>query len=192
MRDEEFIRGPVPMTKREIRLASVDRLELAQARLLIDVGAGTGSVGIEAASRYPQLRVMAVERNPDALALIRANSAKFALDERMDIVAGDAPLPLAVSADAVFIGGSGGNLAAIFGWAGELLVPGGRLVINLILQENLGEALGALRQAPFVRADCVQMQVASLAPLGSGHFFKPNNPAFIISCLKENTHDRAL
>ncbi|HEY0208180.1 decarboxylating cobalt-precorrin-6B (C(15))-methyltransferase [Acerihabitans sp.] len=191
MRDDEFIRGPVPMTKREIRLVSVDRLELARARLLIDVGAGTGSVGIEAACRYPRLRVMALERNPDALALIRDNCARFSLD-RVEIVAGEAPLPLAVNADAVFIGGSGGNLSAIIRWAGELLLPGGRLVINLILQENLSEALGALRQAPFVRADCIQMQVAGLTGLGSGHFFKPNNPAFIISCLKENTHDRAL
>lgn len=191
MRDEEFIRGPVPMTKREIRLASVERLELSRARLLIDVGAGTGSVGIEAACRYPQLRVVAVERSPDALALIRRNCDKFALD-RVDIVAGEAPLPLDVRADAVFIGGSGGNLDSIIRWAGELLAPGGRLVINLILQENLSEALRCLGLPPFGRVDCIQMQVSCLTGLGSGHFFKPNNPAFIISCLKENTHDRAL
>ncbi|NDL63183.1 decarboxylating cobalt-precorrin-6B (C(15))-methyltransferase [Acerihabitans arboris] len=191
MKDEDFIRGPVPMTKREVRLVALDRLELADARLLVDVGAGTGSVGIEAARRYPGLKVVAVERHPDALALIRQNCDRFALD-RVEIIAGHAPLPLAVRADAIFIGGSGGNLEAIIGWAADLLVPGGRLVINLILQENLGEALRCLDPARFGRVGCIQMQVSALTELGGGHFFKPNNPAFIISCLKENTHDRAL
>ncbi|WP_413738872.1 decarboxylating cobalt-precorrin-6B (C(15))-methyltransferase [Sodalis sp. RH21] len=191
MRDEEFIRGPVPMTKREVRLISLERLELAQAGVLIDVGAGTGSVGIEAACRYPHLRVVAIERNPEALALIRQNCDRFNLT-RVDILAGEAPLPVAVRADAVFIGGSGGNLQQIIRWAGALLLPGGRLVINLILLENLNEALRCLAMGGFGAADCIQMQVSALTGLGSGHFFKPNNPAFIISCHKENTNDRAL
>ncbi len=191
MRDEEFIRGPVPMTKREVRLVALERLELSQARLLVDVGAGTGSVAIEAACRYPRLRVAAVERNPDALALIRQNCARFDLT-RVDVVAGEAPLPMPEQADAIFIGGSGGNLAEIIHWTGSLLLPGGRLVINLILLENLNEALRCLAQGGFSGVDCIQLQIATLTVLGSGHYFKPNNPAFIISCRKENTDDRAL
>lgn len=191
MKDDDFVRGPVPMTKREIRLASVDRLELGQARLLVDVGAGTGSVGIEAACRYPRLRVVAVERNPAALDLIRQNGDALA-PGRVDIVAGEAPLPLDLKADAVFIGGSGGNLAAIIHWAHGLLTPGGRLVINLILQESLNEALQCLNKEHFQRVECVQLQLSTLTELGNGHFFKPNNPAFILSCLKENPHDSVL
>lgn len=181
MRDDEFIRGPVPMTKREVRLVALERLELASARVLVDVGAGTGSVAIEAARRFPGLRVVAVERHAAALALIRQNCDRFALN-RVEIIAGEAPLPLAQRADAVFIGGSGGNLAAIIEWAGTLLVPGGRLVINLILIENLNDALRCLGAAGFSGVDCIQLQVSTLTGLGTGHYFKPNNPAFIISC----------
>lgn len=191
MKDEEFIRGPVPMTKREVRLIALDRLELAGAQLLIDVGAGTGSVAIEAVCRFPGLKVVAVERNAEALTLISQNCLKFKLTD-VDIVPGEAPLPLAVCADAVFVGGSGGNLSRIIPWAAELLTPGGRLVINLILLENLNEALECLNIEGFSRPECIQIQISALAQLGSGHFFKPNNPAFIISCQKEKTHDRTL
>lgn len=191
MKDEEFIRGPVPMTKREVRLIALDRLELAKARLLIDVGAGTGSVTIEAACRFPELKVVAVERDAEALRLIGQNCRKFNL-AGVDVVSGEAPLPLAVLADAIFIGGSGGNLSRIIPWAAGLLAPGGRLVINLILLENLNEALEFLNIEGFSRPECIQIQISALTPLGSGHFFKPNNPAFIICCQKENTHDRTL
>lgn len=179
------------MTKREVRLVALERLELTQASLFIDVGAGTGSVAIEAAYRYPHLRVAALERNPDALALIRQNCQRFDLT-RVEIIAGEAPLPMTERADALFIGGSGGNLAEIIHWAGSLLLPGGRLVINLILLENLNQALQCLALGGFSEVDCIQMQIATLTGLGSGHYFKPNNPAFIISCRKENTNDSAL
>ncbi|WP_213989554.1 decarboxylating cobalt-precorrin-6B (C(15))-methyltransferase [Sodalis sp. dw_96] len=193
MKDEDFIRGAVPMTKREVRLVALERLELAQARLMVDVGAGTGSVAIEAACRYPELNVVAVERNAEALDLIHRNCDKFNL-RRVRIVDGVAPLPPTLSAslslqrnvDAVFIGGSGGDLEQIIHWAADLLAPGGRLVINLILLENLNEALRYLTTGGFSQPDCIQIQVSSLTRLGNGHYFKPNNPAFILSCHKEN------
>ncbi len=190
MKDEDFIRGAVPMTKREVRLIALERLELAGAQLMVDVGAGTGSVAVEAACRHPALQVVAVERNTDALDLIRLNCDRFNL-RRVTIVDGVAPLPLplpfssASKADAVFIGGSGGNLEQIICWAYDLLAPGGRLAMNLILLENLNEALRCLTIRGFSQPDCVQIQVSALTRLGSGHFFKPNNPAFILSCQKE-------
>ncbi|TCL02570.1 decarboxylating cobalt-precorrin-6B (C(15))-methyltransferase [Sodalis ligni] len=188
MKDEDFIRGAVPMTKREVRQIALERLDLAQAQVMVDVGAGTGSVAVEAACRYPALKVAAIERNAEALDLIRRNCDKFRLG-RVQVVEGVAPLPLplpfAGQADAVFVGGSGGNLQQIILWAGDLLAPGGRLVINLILLENLNEALKSLTLRGFSRPDCIQIQVSSLARLGNGHYFKPNNPAFILSCQKE-------
>ncbi|TKI08037.1 decarboxylating cobalt-precorrin-6B (C(15))-methyltransferase [Martelella alba] len=188
MRDDEFIRGSVPMTKREVRQAALDRLALDNARLLVDVGAGTGSISVEAACRHPALKVVAVERDPEALALIGRNCRRFGL-KRVDILPGEAPLPLAVQADAVFIGGSGGRLGDIIRWADTLLAPGGRLVVNLILLENLREALDCLTAGRFDQLECIQMQISALAGLGGGHYFKPNNPAYILSCQKEKPHD---
>ena len=71
MKDELFLRGEkVPMTKEAVRALALAKLELHRASHLIDIGAGTGSVSIEAALQYPSLQVTAVERNPAALQLL--------------------------------------------------------------------------------------------------------------------------
>ena len=69
------------------------------------------------------------------------------------------------------------------------LAPGGRLVMTFILHENLMNALALLMERKVAALDCQQLQAASLTVLGEGHYFKPNNPCFVISCLKETTHD---
>ena len=77
MKDSEFQRAErVPMTKQEVRLVVLDRLELSNARCMVDIGAGSGSVAIEAALRHPQLSVVAIEKNPAALALIAENAIR--------------------------------------------------------------------------------------------------------------------
>lgn len=77
MKDAEFLRGEqVPMTKEEVRLIVLERLNLRQATTLIGAGAGTGSVALEAAIRHPELHVIAIE-NPSALRLIEENRQRF-------------------------------------------------------------------------------------------------------------------
>ncbi|WMY75916.1 decarboxylating cobalt-precorrin-6B (C(15))-methyltransferase [Buttiauxella selenatireducens] len=192
MKDELFLRGArVPMTKEVVRTQALERLQLQNAQRFIDIGAGTGSVSLEAAMRYPQLRVTAIERNPDALALMAENRERFACPN-IEIINGYAPIELDAIADAVFIGGSGGQLTELIDWSLAHLHPGGRLVMTFILLENLTCALTHLEQCAIHDFDCLQLQVASLATLGSGHYFKPNNPTFLISCLKEGSHDSNL
>lgn len=65
---------------------------------------------------------------------------------------------------------------------------GGRLVMTFILQENLNTALAHLQQRGIQDVDCLQMQISSLTTLGAGHYFKPNNPVFVIACQKEEHH----
>lgn len=188
MKDEQFLRGEkIPMTKEAVRALALSKLELHHARHLIDVGAGTGSVSIEAALRFPTLRVTAIERNPAALRLIEENRRHFGCDN-LDIVAADAPVTVNEKADAIFMGGSGGQLTALIDWALAQLQPGGRLVMTFILQENLTCALTHLQQRGVTRVDCQQLLVSSLTPLGSGHYFKPHNPVFVIDCHKEEEH----
>ena len=88
MHDDWFIRGHVPMTKREVRAVSIDALDLTDNSLLLDVGAGTGSVSVESAMLYPGIPVFAMEKNPEALALIRANAEKAQTDavEMVDLL----------------------------------------------------------------------------------------------------------
>ncbi|MBV8041988.1 decarboxylating cobalt-precorrin-6B (C(15))-methyltransferase [Pluralibacter sp.] len=188
MKDELFLRGEtVPMTKEAVRALALAKLELHRARHLIDVGAGTGSVSIEAAMQFPSLHVTAIERNPAALRLLEENRQQFACSN-IDILPGVAPVPVAEKADAVFMGGSGGHLTPLIDWSLRQLHPGGRLVMTFILMENLNTALAHLQQAGIQDVDCLQMQVSTFATLGAGHYFKPNNPVFVIACQKEEHH----
>lgn len=184
MRDECFIRDKVPMTKEEVRGISLSKLDLGRAHNLLDVGAGTGSVGIQAAVEYPSLSVTGIEQKELAVELIQKNCEKFGLTN-YQLLSGKAPIPLTDSYDCIFIGGSGGNLTEIIAWSYELLNAQGRLVLNFILLENALEALAAIESLPFVEVSTVQVQVGDLTRLGKGHYFKQQNPTIVISCVKE-------
>ena len=90
MRDEWFIRGEVPMTKSEVRAVSVEKLELSADSVLYDIGAGTGSVSVEAAAFLPEGTVYAIEKKREAVELLKKNREKFRA-ERIRIIEGAAP-----------------------------------------------------------------------------------------------------
>lgn len=189
MKDSEFIRvDKVPMTKQEVRSVSLDKLELHFARRLMDIGAGTGSIGIEAAIKNPNLHVLAIEKNEEAISAIAMNCQKFDCSERVRIIPHAAPCEVSGKVDAVFIGGSGGNITDIIDWALSLLIPKGRLVLNFILQENLQTALSHLQDKNIEEFECTQLLVSNMTNLGEGSYFKPNNPTFILSCKKGVEH----
>ncbi|MDT0016459.1 decarboxylating cobalt-precorrin-6B (C(15))-methyltransferase [Listeria swaminathanii] len=186
MKDEVFIRGKVPMTKAEVRAASIDLLGLdASCRKFLDVGAGTGSVGLQVAYQFPEIKVTAIERNPDAVDLIKQNQAKFGL-ENVAVIEAYAPIELAENDtfDAIFIGGSGGNLTDIIDWSLAQMNPGGRLVLNFILLENALTAMNHLEKLAVSDLSMKQIQVSSWHKLGAGHYFEPQNPTIIIGCKK--------
>lgn len=112
--DSAWIRGDVPMTKSEVRSLAIQMLGLGRQSVLYDIGAGTGSVGIQAAVCYPDSSVYAVEYQEQAVALIRQNQRKFRADN-LRIVFGKAPdalKPLPAPTHA-FIGGSAGAMRLI-------------------------------------------------------------------------------
>jgi len=112
--DEEFIRTKVPMTKREVRTVSIGKLNLSPDAIVYDVGAGSGSVSVEMALQAPDIRVYAIEKNPDALELLEKNKQKFAADN-MEIIAGTAPQALEKIACA-YSRFSGRKVAGKHGW----------------------------------------------------------------------------
>lgn len=184
MKDELFIRGDVPMTKEEVRVLTLDGLNLERAKTLVDVGAGTGSICIEASLRYPNLKTIAIEKNPEGIDLIKQNCEKFGVTN-LQVIEGAAPAVLPKQqVDAVFVGGSGGALDEIIAWAFEYLTEQGRLVMNFILLDNLMDALAIVKKIGFEAIEANQLQVSRLTKLGKSHYFKPNNPTFIISCTK--------
>lgn len=77
LRDEDFLRGKVPMTKEEIRLLSVAKLDIHPQDVIWDIGAGTGSVSIALAYAASEGMVYAIERNEEAVALLAENRKRL-------------------------------------------------------------------------------------------------------------------
>ena len=185
MKNKDFITGKVPITKEEVRAISLNKLELLNAKTFIDVGAGTGSVSIEAGYSYPNLKVIAIERNDDAIDLVKQNKEKFNLDN-VEIIKAYAPVELDkdIKADAIFLGWTGKKLEEIIDWSKDLLVDGGRLVANFIIIDTFYEMLRLVKEKGFKNIDVTVLNVAKLEKLGTGEYFKPHNPIYIISCEK--------
>lgn len=188
MKDSEFIRSKVPMTKEAVRAISIDKLQLRKAQNFLDIGAGTGSLSLQSAIEYPHLDIIAVEKNIKAIDLIHENIKHFDL-KNIRVVEGDAPLldqPTInnIKFDSIFIGGSGGNLPDIIDWSWKLLKEDGTIVLNFILLENAFEALSFLKESGWSEIETCQNQSYDLVTLGSGHYFKPQNPTIIISAKK--------
>ena len=182
MRDEWFIRGKVPLTKSEVRTVSLSKLELYEDCEFWDIGAGTGSVSVEAAVSCPGIHVCAFEYKEEAVELIRANCEK-ARTEAVTIVPGKAPETFAqVSVhrpDRAFIGGTTGQMREILD---ELfrLNPDIRIVINLIALESLTVLMSYLKERG-IEAEILSMQIAKAEKIGSSHLMKGQNPIYIIS-----------
>ena len=142
--DELFIRGDVPMTKQEVRAVALAKLRLTATDTVWDVGAGTGSVSIEAALVARAGSVWAVERNAAGVRLIRENADAFGCGN-VHAVPGVAPEALAKLPvpDAVFVGGSAGELPSIVEAALEKNSQV-RLCVPCVTVETLTEACAPL------------------------------------------------
>lgn len=178
--DESFIRSEVPMTKQEVRAAALAKLAVMPTDTLWDVGAGTGSVSVEMALAAPEGRVYAAECDADACELICQNRAKFAV-QNLHLTQGLAPEALAdwPAPDAVFIGGSKGNLRAIVD-AALAANPAARLCISAIALETLQQAVAALT-AHGLTAQVTQIAVSRSRAAGGLHLLMANNPVFLIA-----------
>lgn len=181
-----FIRGQVPMTKAEVRAVTIAKARLTDKQVIWDIGAGTGSISVEAALTSIHGQVHAVEKEEDAVELLKQNIELFKAGN-IKVYHGTAPEALAglPAPDRVFIGGSGGSLGQIIKHVCEKLVPGGRVVINAVVLETITNAVELLKAAPgFGDLDIVQVSIAKTVKAGSVNMFKSNNPVFVISAEK--------
>lgn len=179
--DEAFERGDVPMTKSEVRAVTLSKLELKEGDVVYDVGAGTGSVSVEMALCARAGQVYAIERKPEAAALIRKNRDKFCLPH-LTVVEGLAPEALEPlpPPDKVFLGGTAGNMEEIFSMLVEKN-PRVRIVVNAIALESLQEAISCFEKFGFAQVDIAQVSVAKARKVGRYHMMTGQNPIYIIS-----------
>ncbi len=195
--DEVFLRDKVPMTKMEVRAVSLSKLKLTAGAVVYDVGAGTGSVSVECARLSGSIKVFAIERNHDAVELIRKNREKFGLSN-LEIVEGEAPeamkdLPAPTH---VFIGGSGGSMGDIIKKAlGKN--PAARFVVNVITLESMAALTEIMKTGQVEEEEIVQLSAARAKKAGSSHLMMGQNPVWIVSFsgakeipFKEECHGR--
>lgn len=187
--DEMFARDEVPMTKAEVRAVTLAKARLQENHVIWDIGAGTGSISIEAALITLSGQVFAVEKKPEAVQLIKKNIEIFSTGN-ITVCSGVAPEALQglPKPDRVFIGGSGGNLAEIIRYVHEKMPIGGRVVVNAIVLESLVTSVETMKKYGFGDIDVTQVSIAKTVDVGRLHMFKSHNPVFIIS--SEKTTDQ--
>ena len=177
--DDMFIRGDVPMTKRDVRAAVLSRLAVKEDDVLWDIGAGTGSCSVEMALAAPRGAVYAVECVEEACELIRKNRTSFKV-WNLSLVQAKAPdgLEELPAPDAVFIGGTRGQLDGILD-AATSKNPMVRIVITAIALESLQKAQEALTARGY-DLDITQIQVSRAKKAGSLHLMMAENPIYLI------------
>jgi precorrin-6Y C5,15-methyltransferase (decarboxylating) len=160
MADEAFQRSGGMITKSEVRAVVLAKLRLRPGLTLWDLGAGSGSVGIEASILLGAGRIIAVEQNSGRVDHIRRNARRYGVYNHETI---QARMPLGLDAlpppDRIFIGGGGRDLPAIVRAAGRRLKPGGVMVVNVALLDNLSLTLAAM-EALDLTTEAVQIQVS--------------------------------
>lgn len=181
VRDDMLTRAKVPMTKEEVRWVSVSRLAVQPRDTVWDVGAGTGAVTLELARKASDGVVYAVERKPEAVALLHENRAKLG-GYNVQIVEGAAPdaLEALPAPDCVFVGGSGGAMRRILEIA-KHKNPAVRVVVNAIALETLHETQAALAALGFADIEVTQLSAARGKAVGPYTMMTANNPVFILS-----------
>lgn len=172
------------ITKLEARAVSLAKLGLRADSMVWDIGAGSGSVGLEASRLACAGHVWAIEKNPHDAANARAN-ARHLKATNYTLLEGKAPTGLDAwpDPDAVFIGGSGGELAQLITLILARLKPDGRLVMNFVTFENLATATATLAaaDAPW---EVVQLQASRSQPILDMHRLAAQNPIWIVTARK--------
>jgi precorrin-6Y C5,15-methyltransferase (decarboxylating) CbiT subunit len=151
-----------------------------------DIGAGTGSISVEASIIAREGTVYAVERDEESLPLLRRNVEQWG-SKNVHIIAGEAPDALVElpDPDAVFVGGSGGSLAEILDVAIKRLRAGGRIVVNLAALERTNEVYQRFKSSGFV-ADMVMVNSSRGKDMPDGTVrLEALNPVFVVTARRE-------
>lgn len=169
------------ITKAEVRVISLAKLKLDEESVLWDIGAGSGSLSIEAALMARRGKVFAIEKNPNDIQNIKKNIEKFEV-RNIEIIPTYAPegLDALPDPDAIFIGGSGGKLKGILENGYRRLISPGRLVMNAASVENLSVALEVLKKLRW-ETEITMVTIARSKTTGAVTRFESLNPVFILS-----------
>ncbi len=178
LREDELLHSRGLITKNEVRAVALHSLRLPRSGVFWDIGAGSGSISIEAARLCPGLNVYAIEKNGEQLANIRENVLRFGV-ANVTVVAGAAPAALdgLPAPDRIFIGGSV-QLSGVMDAIGEKM-PRGVIVLNAIALETINEAL-QLMAAGGWEPEVSQISASRSKLVNGRHHMSANNPIFVV------------
>lgn len=184
--DKDFVQGELPMTKQEVRAVTVAKLQLKPNSILIDVGAGTGTIGIECATYISNGKVIGVEKEEKGLETIKENVKKFNLTN-YELIHGRAPEAIPnITYDRMFIGGSTGSMKNILEHFIKYSTVDARLVINTITLESLNDTMSLLKEYGFKDIEVVNMMVSRGKKIGPYTMMYGENPIYIITVDKNS------
>ena len=169
------------VTKSEIRAITLSKLRLSTGHVLWDLGAGSGSVAVEAGLIIKKGKIIAVEKNPKRVAQIKNNQKKFGVGN-LEVLQAELPegLDKLPRPDRVFIGGGGRQLKSIVTAAAQYLKPGGVMVVNTVLIPNVETARVTLDSLDF-NTEIIQIQISRSRPMPWAERLEALNPVWIIS-----------
>lgn len=175
----------VPITKEEVRAIQISKARLRPGHAVYDVGCGSGSVSVEAAIQVEAGRVTAIDRDAGAVSLTRRNIERFGVSN-VTVVHGDALECIGGldPADAILIGGTGGDTAGIVRLCRDKLRPGGRIVIGTILIETMHAVLQELEDPGFEEVDITQVTISKSKKTSTGTMMTARNPVTVMSATR--------
>ncbi|VVS90814.1 precorrin-6y C5,15-methyltransferase (decarboxylating) subunit CbiE [Desulfoluna spongiiphila] len=182
MPSESFAHQRGMITKPEVRAVTLAKLGLKSHQVLWDLGAGSGSVSIEA-SRFVN-KVCAVEQKPERVADIQANIRRFGA---LNMTVTEGALPDAArdlpDPDVVFIGGGGKDLDAIIRMASDRMGDNARMVVNTVLLQSLGTAVTTLEDEGF-GVEVFHLTASVSTTVAWDMMLKGTNPVFIVTGIR--------
>jgi len=185
--DKEFERtDEVPITKEEVRTLQISKARLRTGSLVYDVGCGSGSISVEAALQIEsEGKVFAIDKDPNAIELTKKNLEKFGINN-VSVILGNAKEKISElpQADAIFIGGTGGDTKDIVELCQDKLKSGGRIVIGIILIETLYSVLNVIEKMKFSDVDITQITISKSRKTTTGTMMLARNPVTVISATK--------
>ncbi|MBF0118605.1 MAG: precorrin-6y C5,15-methyltransferase (decarboxylating) subunit CbiE [Desulfobacterales bacterium] len=186
MREDDYEHMQGLITKSEVRAVTISKLKLLPNHILWDIGAGSGSISIEASIFLREGRVFAIEQNRDRVNQIENNKKHFGVTN-LKIIEAIAPevlknLPLP---DRVFIGGSGKNLKEVLYEVDNYIRTDGIIVINTVLISSLEISLKIFEELKY-DTEVVQVQINRTKKMPESIRFESENPVFIISAQNLN------
>ncbi len=182
--DEYFERTEkVPITKEEVRTIQISKARLKPGQVVYDIGCGSGSISVEAALQVESSgKVLAIDYDEKAIELTKKNAEKFQISNITTIFGNAKEKILELEqADAIFIGGTGGDTKEIVELSQNKLKSGGRIVIGTILIETLSAVLQILEKLQFEAVDITQVTISKSRKTTTGTMMLARNPVTIIS-----------